>query len=40
MGLYDRVEANGGTLTVESRPGVGTRLDIALPLRVAEADLG
>ena len=40
MGLYDRVEANGGTLTVESRPGVGTRLDIALPLRAAEADLG
>ena len=41
LGLNDRVEANGGTLTVESRPGEGTRLDIALPLRAAEpADAG
>ncbi len=36
MGLNDRVEANGGTLTLESRPGEGTRLDITLPLRTAE----
>ena len=36
LGLNDRVEAGGGTLTVESRPGEGTRLDIALPLRAAE----
>jgi PAS domain S-box-containing protein len=41
VGLNDRVEANGGTLSVESRPGEGTRLDITLPLRVAEpADAG
>jgi len=41
LGLNDRVEANGGTLTVESRPDEGTRLDVALPLRVAEpADSG
>jgi PAS domain S-box-containing protein len=38
LGLNDRVEANGGTFTVESRPGEGTRLDIALPLRAAESD--
>jgi signal transduction histidine kinase len=41
LGLNDRVEAHGGTLTVESRPGEGTRLEIALPLRAAEsADAG
>ena len=38
VGLKDRVEAGGGTLTVESRPGEGTRLDIALPVRAAEPD--
>ena len=36
VGLKDRVEASGGTLTVESRPGEGTRLDVALPLRAFE----
>jgi PAS domain S-box-containing protein len=36
VGLKDRVEASGGTLTVDSRPGKGTRLDIALPLRAGE----
>jgi PAS domain S-box-containing protein len=36
VGLNDRVEAGGGTFTVESRPGEGTRLDIVLPLRTAE----
>ena len=36
LGLNDRVEAGGGTLTVESRPGEGTRLVIALPLPAAE----
>jgi signal transduction histidine kinase len=32
VGLKDRVEAIGGTLTVQSRPGDGTRLDVELPL--------
>jgi signal transduction histidine kinase len=36
LGLNDRVEAHGGTLTVESRRGEGTRLVIALPVRAAE----
>ena len=31
-GLADRVEAAGGTLTVDSRDGVGTRLSARLPL--------
>lgn len=31
-GLKDRVEALGGTLRVDSRPGKGTRLDAAIPL--------
>ena len=35
VGLKDRVEAGGGTLTVESPPGEGTRLDVALPVRVS-----
>jgi PAS domain S-box-containing protein len=39
VGLKDRVEAGGGTLTVESRPGEGTRLDIALPVGAAEPDV-
>ena len=31
-GLEDRVAAVGGTLTIESPPGGGTRLNAALPL--------
>jgi signal transduction histidine kinase len=31
-GLRDRVEALGGTLSVESLPGRGTRLRAALPV--------
>jgi signal transduction histidine kinase len=31
-GLKDRVEAIGGTLTVRSRPGQGTRLDLEVPI--------
>jgi signal transduction histidine kinase len=31
-GLKDRVEAIGGTLTVRSRPGRGTRLDLEVPI--------
>ena len=36
VGLKDRVEAGGGTFTVDSRPGEGTRLGIALPLRASD----
>ena len=32
VGLKDRVEAVGGTLTLRSPPGAGTTLAIALPL--------
>ena len=32
VGLKDRVEATGGTLVVESRPGQGTRLLAELPV--------
>jgi signal transduction histidine kinase len=32
IGLKDRVEAAGGTLTVESPPGEGTHLTIELPM--------
>jgi signal transduction histidine kinase len=32
LGLKDRVEAIGGTLTVQSRPGQGTRLDVEVPV--------
>ena len=32
IGLKDRVEAAGGTLTVESPPGEGTRLIVELPM--------
>jgi signal transduction histidine kinase len=32
IGLKDRVEATGGTMSVESRPGEGTRLVVQLPL--------
>jgi PAS domain S-box-containing protein len=35
VGLKDRVEASGGALTVESRPGEGTRLTVELPLHAA-----
>jgi signal transduction histidine kinase len=33
VGLKDRVEAIGGTLTVESRPGQGTRLAVVVPVK-------
>jgi signal transduction histidine kinase len=32
VGLKDRVEAIGGTLTVQSRPGQGTRLAVEVPV--------
>ena len=36
VGLKDRVEVGGGTLTVESRAGDGTRLAVALPAHASE----
>ncbi|WP_426513361.1 hypothetical protein ACPPVO_23755 [Dactylosporangium sp. McL0621] len=32
IGLTDRVEALGGTLTLDSPPGCGTHLEVCLPL--------
>ena len=32
VGLRDRVEALGGTLSIHSPPGVGTRLTVELPI--------
>jgi signal transduction histidine kinase len=34
VGLHDRVEAIGGSISVESRPGAGTRIVAALPLEL------
>jgi signal transduction histidine kinase len=36
VGLKDRVEAGGGSLTVESRPGEGTRVTVELPLQAPD----
>ncbi|MDX6485471.1 MAG: hypothetical protein QOF43_624, partial [Gaiellaceae bacterium] len=33
IGINDRVEALGGTLSVDSPPGEGTALDVQLPLK-------
>jgi signal transduction histidine kinase len=33
VGLQDRVEAIGGTLTVQSRPGQGTHLDVRVSVK-------
>jgi signal transduction histidine kinase len=38
IGLKDRVEAIGGTFTMKSRPGEGTRLLIELPAPANQAD--
>jgi signal transduction histidine kinase len=40
IGLKDRVEATGGTFTVESRHGEGTRLLTELPVRPAQSAIG
>ena len=36
VGLKDRVEATGGTLIVQSRPGEGTHLLVELPVHAGE----
>jgi signal transduction histidine kinase len=36
VGLKDRIEATGGSLRVESRPGQGTSLLVELPIEVAQ----
>ena len=40
VGLHDRVEALGGTIRIESPPGAGTLLVVALPLEVERAGIG
>jgi signal transduction histidine kinase len=41
VGLRDRVEASGGSLRVESRPGEGTSLLVELPVDTgASSDVG
>ena len=40
VGLHDRVEALGGTIRIESPPGAGTLLVVALPLEVEPAGIG
>ena len=40
VGLRDRVEALGGTIRIESPPGAGTLLVVALPLEVEPARTG
>jgi len=37
VSMRERLEAIGGTLTIHSRPGAGTRLEVAVPLREAGA---
>jgi signal transduction histidine kinase len=37
-GLWDRIESIGGTLTVNSTPGAGTRLLACLPLKSGESN--
>jgi signal transduction histidine kinase len=39
VGLHDRVEALGGTIRIESPPGAGTLLIVALPLEVEPAGI-
>jgi len=37
VGMSERARLLGGTLTVESSPGAGTAIDVAIPLRPAGA---
>jgi signal transduction histidine kinase len=34
VGLTDRVEALGGSISIESPPGIGTRITAELPLEL------
>ena len=36
IGLVDRVEACGGTMTIVSEPGAGTSLDARIPIDVTQ----
>ena len=38
LGIHERVGGLGGTCTVDSRPGVGTRVEAFLPLKVRTAE--
>jgi signal transduction histidine kinase len=38
LGLKDRAEAMGGTMSLESRPGAGTSLRVELPLDEATTE--
>jgi GAF domain-containing protein len=40
VGLHDRVEAIGGSISVESRPGAGTRIVAALPVELEPLQAG
>jgi signal transduction histidine kinase len=40
VGLHDRVEALGGTIAIESPPGAGTLVVVALPLEVQPTRIG
>jgi hypothetical protein len=40
VGLFDRVEALGGQLTLRSLPGAGTTLNVALPLAAFASSRG
>ena len=39
-GLVDRVEAIGGTMHIDSRPGLGTAIQVKLPIKSTPADAG
>ena len=38
VGMRERARLAGGTLTIDSEPGVGTRLALRLPLCAAQED--
>ena len=38
QGVRERVASQGGSLTIESRPGAGTRVAVSLAVRAPEED--